>query len=447
MKIQLPYSRRRRYLTGIDWSIGMLDYISRLQTGVGNLSQVILEVEGMIEPTRLTDALAKISGRLPLIHGCVARDWLNLAPYWRVPQLAHTAVIPLQVVDLAIGRSSEADSLFADHVNRPLESQTQHLRFLLIRIGIERSRLGMVFDHRLFDACGAEAFLQLIQETSQGRLELIASQVRQIEPPHLNEWRRQFLGGQTVNRFRLQLAGRDVAALAMPPRRPGRRVRFLHDSLTPAQTSQFIEFAALETGVPILLPSAIARAVSAMHVAMPSVSQRGAQYLVAVSVDARSPDQKWEQLLFNHLSFLGFSVSPELSESTSGLVDAFRDQLWEQMRVGVPQAFQDATMLTRICPHWIAGRVARLTFKGQVCSFYFACLRDSAFTGDSFMGLRTINLIHTPRVPPPPGVGLCMTFFDGRLNIVLSYLDGVMEDPLAMTVLQQFKQRLISCVS
>ena len=95
----------------------------------------------------------QISGRIPLIHGRVARDWLNLAPYWKAPPSA--AQVPLRVVNLPEELAADAEHLFDEHVNIPFYSKWQHLRCLLVHIGRRRSRLGMLFDHRLLDAFGA----------------------------------------------------------------------------------------------------------------------------------------------------------------------------------------------------------------------------------------------------------------------------------------------------
>ena len=79
----------------------------------------------------------------------------------------------MSVVDLPEEDAHRAEKLFSDHVNVPFKSKLQHLRFLLIRIGRQRSRLGMVFDHRLLDAFGSEMFFRLIDETSRGNLDAI----------------------------------------------------------------------------------------------------------------------------------------------------------------------------------------------------------------------------------------------------------------------------------
>lgn len=417
--------------------------MTRQATGIGNLSQVVLDLQGRLPPERLRQTLDRLSMRFPLLHGRVARDIVNLAPYWRVPSSAAGNMIPLTVAQLPADAAESTDAAFSQHVNTPLHGPAEHLRFLLIHVGDDCSRLGMVFDHKLLDAFGAEAFLSLIDETWRGRLEAIAPRIGLTEPAHLDHWPRRFRGGQTVNRFRLRLSDREVAGLPMPARRRPRSVRFVHDSLTPQQADRFIHWAGEECGVPIILPSAIARAVLAMRPALAVASSVRSQWLVAVSVDARAPDRKWEDLFFNHLSFLGFSLPTDSTAPPASWTASLRDQFFDQMKLGVPAALQDAMMLTRICPRWLGARIAKLPFQGRVCSFYFACLRDSAFNQETFLDLPVTNLIHTPRVPPPPGMGFGMTFFRDRMNLVFSYLEGVLDDDTARDVLRRLKSLLL----
>jgi len=241
LSFSLPYFRNRRYLTGIDWVVGALHEAGKKSIGNGAISQAILEIDGRLEDQPLRAALEQISRRFPLIHGHFARDWFNLAPYWKISAAALNASIPLQVVDLPSGASAQADQLLVEHVNSPLEHDSQHLRFLLVRIGNEQSRLGLLFDHRLFDAYGVEAFFRLVDETAQGRLEEIAPQVKVTEPAHLDHWLRRLASGKALNRLLVQLQQRDVRALAMPQltgHRERRQIRFVHESLTVEQTTR-----------------------------------------------------------------------------------------------------------------------------------------------------------------------------------------------------------------
>lgn len=442
MSLSLPYFRSRRYLSGVDWLMGAMDYLALRTTGIGALSQAVLEVDGSIPESSVASALEQISRRFPLVHGRVARDCFNLAPFWKVPRSARTRRLVLQVVDLPEGAEDEARRLLDDHANRRLDSRFEHLRFLLVHVGKHKSLLGVVFDHKLLDAFGAESFLRLIDQTWQGKLEEIAPRIKITEPAHLDHWMRRFRSGKTVNERLAKLAEQDIVALQMPaPERAG-RVKFLHEKLTAEQTELVRRRSGEECGMPILLPSTAARAVLAMKQAIPQPPLPGTQHLIFTSASTRAPGQEWEGLFFNQLSFLLFAAKGEITDSPAPLAVALRDEFFDQMRLGIPAALQDATALMRICPHWIGSRMMKLFFKGRLCSLYFACLQSSGFSQNTFMGMPVTDLIHTPTAFAPPGLNLCMTYFGDHFNLVLSYVEGVMKDEEAKEMMVRFKSLL-----
>ncbi len=424
--------------------MGAMDYLAIRTTGIGALSQAILDVAGKIPEPALRSALDQISDCFPLVHGRVARDCFNLAPFWKVSRNARAKRLVLKVVDLSQGSDTEAERLLAEHVNTRMQPRFQHLRFLLIHVGETRSLLGMVFDHKLLDAFGAESFLRLIDQTSQGKLGEIAPLVKTAEPAQLDHWMRRFQSGKTVNERLFKLGQRDLSALQMPAPGGSHRVCFLHEKLTVQETEHVRQRSGEECGMPILLPSTAARAVLAMKQAIPNPPLAGTQHLVFTSASTRSPGQEWDGLFFNQLSFLLFSVPGEAPTSPAPLAVLLRDEFFDQMRSGMPAALQDATILMRICPHWLGSRLMKRFFKGRVCSLYFACLRETGFSQKSFMGLPAVDLIHTPTAFAPPGLNLCMTFFDDHFNLVLSYLDGAMQESEAREMMSRFKSMLIA---
>ncbi|PKL52626.1 MAG: hypothetical protein CVV37_00050 [Nitrospira bacterium HGW-Nitrospira-1] len=58
------------------------------------------------------------------------------------------------------------------------------------------------------------------------------------------------------------------------------------------------------------------------------------------------------------------------------------------------------------------------------------------------MGSEIKNLFHTPRVPVPPGLGVFFNSFDGRLNFVISYLDGLLSDEEVLMLTKGVKEKL-----
>jgi len=444
LSLSLPYRRGRRYLTGIDWIIGGLHKSAFKTTGVGSFSQAILDVAGRVDDTLVRTAVDQISARLPIIHGRVARDPLNLCPYWKVPVAGKHNPLPLRVVDLPAGADEQAASHLADHVNSAFESESQHLRLMLVRIGNDRSRLGLVFDHRLLDATGAEAFLRLIDETARGNLEQYASQMKQTAPAHLDHWLRRFSSGRRLNKLLFKLNEQDVCALAPPPADANKRVRFVFESLTAEETTRVSEHAAEEIGLPIVLPSAAARATLAMRHVYPNTPLAGEQYLLSTSANSRPPGEPWETFFFNNFSFLMFSMPKSAPADTAEVAKLFRDQFFEQIKERIPEAMVDAAVLWRILSPGLVAKLTRFLFKGRMCSLYFACVKETGYPGDKFLGLPATNIVHTPLAFAPPGLNLCMTFFSGRFNLVLSYLEGVMSDGEAGEMMRQFKQSLIS---
>ncbi|MGD0463277.1 MAG: hypothetical protein ABSB74_12400 [Tepidisphaeraceae bacterium] len=418
-------------------------YGAARRTGIGVFSQAVLEVKGALCEKTIRTALDQILGRIPLLHGQMARDWRNLAPYWKVPSSARDSAIPLRVVDLPAHESGRAEQLFADHGNAPFDADWRHARFLLVRIGQERSRLGVVFDHRLLDAFAAETFFRLIDLTWQGRLDEIAPRLKQTEPAHADNWMRRFKSGQTLNRLFLQMKTLNVCFLTMPAGNAFRPNRFVHDGLTPEESAGFIRKAGEEIGVPILSPSAMARAILAVRQVLGSMSTTGTDYMVFTTANLRVPGQEWETFLFNHIVLLPFWLPAEGDATAKDAAIELRDQLFDHMKKQVPFALSDASALGRIVPHFIAGPMLLTMAGGRICSFYFACLRDAGFSGETFLGLPTVNLIHKPLALSPPGLNICMTHFRGRFNIVVSYVEGAMDDRTAKRLMEQFKSSLL----
>jgi hypothetical protein len=430
-------------LTGIDWLVGAMGHTARKSTGVGGFSQAILDVEGVVEEKTLRAALDQISSRFPLIHGRVARDWINLAPYWRISQSPGRSVIPLRVADLAEDDAGEAERMLDDHVNAPFDSEWQHLRVLLVRLGRRRSRIGLVFDHRMLDAFGAETFFRLLDLCWQGRVDEIAARVKQTEPAHVDQWVRRFQSGRTLNQMLLKLKDQNVRGLRMPPAGVFRPVRFVNETLSVQETAAFVKMAGEEISVPILLPSATARAILAVRQACAARLLPGTHYTVFTSANLRPVNQEWESFLFNHFSLMPFYLEADAPDCMKQAAIELRDQFLQHMKQQLPFAMADAAALGRICPHWIGSKLLGLVAGGRMCSFYFACLRETGFSGETFMGLPTVNLIHTPLVFCPPGLNICMTYFRGRFNLVVSYVRDALDDRIARRLMRIFKSSLL----
>ena len=442
MDIRLPYSKRKRYLTGVDWSVNTLDSLSKQATGHGNSSQIVFSLGGALDPETLRATLRGLFEAHPVLTGRVGRDW-NLCPYWRMGRPRAQAV-PLSVESGGDEPLERILPRFHRHVNAPFASQRDHLHFHLVQQGPHRSWLGMHFDHRLLDAFGAEVFMELVHRAWSGLENPYAARDPLTKQAHLDQWARRFVAGRNVNRRLLNLTRGGVANFPIPPVRAPRDTRFEHIFFEPGESARILNAAERESGFLMVLPSLLARALRAVHRLAARRGRAVDHYVVPVSVVRRNPDAVWEDLFFNQMSFVIFQVPVRLAETGDELVACLRDQLYEQVKSGLPEDFYHASMLTRIAPLALMRLVAKLPAAGKVGTIVFACLKESGYSLPEFMGLPVDNLFHTPHVPPPPGVGIFLNQFRGRLNLVLSHLDGILPGDDAAQLTSDVRESLLA---
>lgn len=281
-------------------------------------------------------------------------------------------------------------------------------------------------------------FIDLLDHAHRGALSQIVGQVPVTAPAYLDCWKRQFAAGRIVNQRRLEVSGPAVAGLPLPPPARHRPYHFVTREVSHAVMQKLTDLAIGESGAPLLLPSLVGRAAAAFTPALRDSPGTGDQQLIMAAVNQRTDHAGWSQVFFNHLSFMAFSLPVESGADPAGAAKSVGQQLLSQMREDLPRAVMDAAMLTRICPHAIGRRVACKPLNGRMCSFYLAVLPDSRLSDRTFCGLPIRRLQHTPRVPPPPGVGLCLARFGQTWNLTLSWLDTLLTAGEAAALVDRF---------
>ena len=444
MRISLPYSRHKRYLTGIDWTVNAFHSLTAQATGTGNSSQVVLELDGELQEAPMRERLAHFLAGHSVTRGRPARDW-NLCPYWSFPAAGRLPQpVLLDVTRLpATADAGEVMAVLARGVNRPFPGERQHLAFHIVNVGSARSYFAMTFDHRLLDARGAEIFLSLLARSAVARGD--AEEIRApclIEPAHLCDWQQAFAAGKRVTRALLPLRQTDKRILPLPARLSGREYGFELLACDEATSRQVVAVASREAGPMMLMPYALSVAIEALHTAFERRGGSGAEYIIPVSLDSRSPQRQTEALFFNHLSFLFFRARAAEVGDRKRLVTGMVRQFYDQIKAGLPQDLEVATRLMRIVPLPLLRPLVKLPMNGCLGSFCFAYVGKSAYTQPDFMRLPVRNLFHMPRVPVLPGFGVFFTQFGERLNVTFSWLDGIFSADEIRQVTDVLKARL-----
>lgn len=439
MKVCLPSFRAKRYLTGIDWTILTLDRMSRRATGGSNDSQIVLELQGEFDDRRFRAAMTEFVRLFPVLAGKSTRAW-NLAPYWKMPRAGHA--VPLRVESRRIAREDLMSALGA-HINTRFSRSDEHLAFGVFHVDEARHYLAMRFDHRLFDAQGAEAFIELFQrwysgEDCRARLAAIAL----TEPSHLNAWRRKFEAGKQLVRMLRALVGIPLMVLPRPSPLKGRAFKFCLMEFDERETQAITGRAYAEAGFLMFMPYTLACAIQALDETFKARADGGKEYVVSVSVDLRTPKTAAAQLFFNHLSFLIFRIPAAEAGDRQKVLTAIREQMYEQIKSNFPRALSEASMLMRILPPALLSRFLLKPLRGEFASLGFSCVGKGGYALPQFMEATLANLFHMPMLPVPPGVGLVVNQFGNRMNAVLACLDGMLSEDEVQRIQEKVRHLL-----
>lgn len=440
MKFAIPSSKSKRYLSGADWVIAMLDRAMKAETCSGNSSQVVLALDARLNEESLRARLSQFLAEFPVVCGRIARD-INLAPYWKF-DMNSTPALELDVHETDGDFFTQVLPILERSVNRPFSGENQHITFHYIRAGVQASYFAMTFDHRLLDARGAEAFLELFNDycVCGGEIRVVDG-ICLTKSAGLDEWMNKFRAGQKLNRKFIAMSNPTPVCLPIPKDKD-KGFRFRLITFDREESAGIFERAAHEAGYLLEMPYLLSTVIPPMDSLFNKRGMSSPQYLVPVTVDLRADSASSGELFFNYVSYLLFKLGPQDRVDSVGLIGALKTQMYEQVKDGTPRNIAQASYLTRIAPLSFLSMALNLPFKGKLASLCFAHLGRGAYRAESFMGASVSNIFHMPRVPVPPGIGFFFNISADRLNLVISVLDGMLDDDELAGLERDIKQRL-----
>lgn len=416
-------SRRKRYLSGSDWVIATLDHLLKSTTCSGNICQVALMLDAPLDDDAFGAQLHRFVRPFPVLEGRIARD-IRLAPYWKIPPSLKrkVAIHATRLDDLSSFRELLPE--LTRTAALPFSDESEHIAFHVFS-DHRRSALVMRFDHRLFDARGAESFLHCFQQTLHDRTH--STPITFNSSAELTGWREKFQAGTNVNRRIISLSKSAPMAL---PARPSRNGNFTYRLLcfNSQETAAIFDRVDRMAGYLMESPFLLAVVTRSVHELFRNRSATGESYLVPVTMDLRPGREAPQELFFNHVSYLFYQIPVQLGGDLPELVSSYKQQMYDQVKSGFARDLAQATMLSRIAPLSLMGRLMHVPLKGKMASFVFSHLGRSAFQSPGFMGRGVDNILHLPRVPVPPGLGFFSSMYRDRLTMTIACLDGLLDE-------------------
>jgi len=431
MYFTVPSSKNKRYLSGFDWVMGVIDHILKRSTCSGNASQIVFELDSPVESADVENSLNRFLKFFPVVQGRISRD-LNLAPYWRFPGMTHGNGLNLDVchLDSSTAQTSEM-SLMREWVNRPFRDEQDHLSFHLMYTKGPKTYFGMTFDHRLFDARGAESFMHLFQENlhDNGTIHFHRD-IRMTASADLSEWKDKFEAGRHLNRKIIALSKTSLKYIPVTLNHceTKKSFQFMLISFNEHDTERIFARAFEEAGYLMAMPYFLAVAAQTLHELFERKALPADSYIVPVSVDKRSSGDIRQELFFNYASMFLFQIHAHAVQDRRTLIRDIKKQMYEQIQSCFPENLLKAAALLRIAPVSFLRKIFLLPFEGKFASFCFSHIGRCSYLSPEFMGAKINNLFHMPRVPVPPGIGIFFNSYNGMLNVVISWLDGLVGD-------------------
>lgn len=444
--MKIPSSPHKRYLGGADWCVAALERGTIETTGRPTVFHVAVFFDGVPDAARMETGFRSFCRRFPLLWGRPARCWC-LAPYWKIPA---AALDP----EITVGHSALPAASALDDVVRQIESLANERNRLrscavalqIVKGGEARSVLVFSFDHHLFDAAGAERFIDLFFRFLDGRTtEGDFPDPNPAEPAQLDQWLKRFASGRKLNRAMRHLSPGASAGLDLPADAVRRPFRFRVISLGETE-SRRVEARAFSTaGYLMFMPYVLATAASVFRPLFVGRAAPGSNFVVTVSTSRLRPraSVRAPHFFFNDLSFLYFGFPLAAAADRDALARTVRDQMIAQVKDEMPAAIEDSNLLMRILPARLFWKFMVLFFRNRLSSFALTCLGDPLIKATSALGCPVRSHIHFPVIPAPPGLGLVLSRSGKVYHAVLSYLEGILPEEDVEALLDSFRRLLL----
>lgn len=414
---------RRFYLNGIDWVVQGIQHKCQSVMGGDYQFLIISHLTGTPNADKLRACLQKLQEMFPLLSGKLRRNYLNLAPYWQ----AANKVIPKDILTvIQIDESDNMEQTCQGHLriflNTPFKCDMPKLAAMLLSLPDGSSRLALNFDHRLFDAAGGEQLIVILNDLWNGA-EVNPSDFIPHEGPWLNEWRHQFACGRTVNRAFIDIKKQGIPSVLASNPIGSNRYALIH--LDEAQFTSLVNRADIEAGPMMLTPYLVATIQEALHHIFSRRGNSNSTCICPMTVSLRQ-GRRSDELFFNR-----WSIMPMYSSSESSHKKRRKEQValfYTYIKTKLPYCLSKASLLCRPMPLPLIAKFSQKPFSSTAGTATIALLNQMEFDSPSLLGEELKDLYHVPRIPPSPGLGIFMNRRGSKLNVTLSWVDGIIND-------------------
>ena len=421
-------------LTGADCFLRAFDAEIGRRNGASHLSQLVLRLGPGFDADRLRLLLREATEAQPILRAPIRREFGVGAPVYDLRAAPSRPLPPVDVHEAGrapVG-SEPFPALFAQRLNERVSLRRgELLRFDAVRYdGGAATDLAMTWAHLLFDGSGSERFLQWLDGCWRGeqRVDALPSpeELTTADTPVRPAGER----GKAARAWQAwleSLAAHPMRSLAGPLRRTPQALRWDVLTLDEAATERAVATAGRLAGFLTPMLFYLAVAIRAHHAVARARGFDPGSYIVPLPVNTR-PRGGAGAIFRTHVSLLWFQVLPDQVDDLDTLIGSLKAQRLAAIKAGHIENGVDAMGFARFAPTRIYTHMARRSFGGELCSFFFAYTGEFLGRMEHCFGAELRNGFHVAPVPPSPGSCAAMSLRNGRLNATHVVQHGVFSE-------------------
>ncbi len=391
-------------------------------------SQLVLRLGPGLDVVALESLITRTALDAPIVRASIRRrGWVG-EPIYDLGSSSSNPIPPLRVHDESGGAESRGfpPRVFEQAMNERFDGRRgELLRFDLVRYADGTADLALTWLHMLLDGTGSEIFVRALAEVGAGTRASVGLEVGPDSPAAPLSFRDR---GRKAREWQAYLQSFS-AHLPLSPAGGRRRVRqdvgYGVLSFDREDTARIVDIAKQNAGflTPVMFYMAVA--IRAHHRLLKRRGTVPESYVVPLPVNMRAKGQQGA-IFRTHVSMVWFQVLPETVENFDSLIAELKRQRREAIRSGLVDSGAYAIDFARYVPADLFARMVRGTFKGELCSFFFAFTGDFLSGVETFLGAEVRDGFHVPAVPPSPGSCAAMSIHNGRLNLTHVFQKGAL---------------------
>ncbi|MAF94755.1 MAG: hypothetical protein CMM60_03240 [Rhodospirillaceae bacterium] len=347
-----------------------LNNLNKKHTGLGNHSQLILILKGYLDQKDFANKLSITLSDSNFLKGKIRRAW-NLAPFW-VSESVKFNPSDMKYFQLENESEKQLNKIIRSCATKPFIDDKTLLGFDLIHHS-NQTYIIMKFDHKMFDARGAEALLEYILDENN-----VDTQYNlPAQGAKLHSWKEKFLSGQKINRFLRSIYSKEIEVAVLGQNNESNNSHnFYYTTFSKDQTSIIDKHAIKDAGYlmnGIYLLTAVAKKFDSLFKKL----KTSGDILIPINVDIRATKFTHSKIFFNNVSFMLFKVNQNFSLKET--LQSLKKQFVFQVKNKIPYHFMNASLLMRIMPLNLLTSFMNFRMKKNQCSFSFSYIAEQAF--------------------------------------------------------------------